>query len=98
MLAPPLPQEAQSESPDFPACQGFAVPAAAADSPAQILTCWLAGYSYAPTPAIAVSESVKVVQGNRHFDVHDVDSLGKTNAPSPEAMVSLAKSVLAELH
>jgi hypothetical protein len=49
-------------------------------------------------PGIAISKSVEVVQENRHFDVHYVDSLGKASATSQDALVSLAKDVLPHAH
>lgn len=49
-------------------------------------------------PGVAISASVEVVQGNRHFDVHYVDSEGKAAAPSQDALVSLAKTVLTHAH
>jgi hypothetical protein len=46
------------------------------------------------SPAIAVSETVEAVKGQRHFDVQYVDAEGKAGAPSKDAMVALARAVL----
>lgn len=47
---------------------------------------------------VTVSESVEVVSGKRHFDVHYVEALGKGVGPSRETMASLARTVLAHIH
>jgi len=46
-------------------------------------------------PVIHISESVEVVKGKRHFDVHYIEAITKTSGPSKNAMVSLAGTVLA---
>jgi hypothetical protein len=46
---------------------------------------------------ISVSESVEVVKGQQHFDLHYVDAIAKTAGPSKDAMVSLARKVVAHV-
>lgn len=46
-------------------------------------------------PPVDISESVEVVKGKRHFDVHYVDARPKASGPSKNTMVSLAGTVLA---
>lgn len=50
------------------------------------------------SPAIHVSESVEVVKDKRHFDLHYVDVLTNGGGPPKDAMVSLARTVLAHTH
>lgn len=49
------------------------------------------------SPVITVSESVEVVKGKQHFDVHYVDATPKAAAPSKSTMESLARTVLTHL-
>ena len=49
------------------------------------------------SPAISVSESVEVVKGKRHFDLHYVDATAKAGGPSKDSIVSLARTVLGQL-
>lgn len=46
-------------------------------------------------PIITASEVVEVVKGKRHFDVHYVVAATKASPASKDAMVSLARTVLA---
>ena len=46
------------------------------------------------TPVISVSESVEVVKGKQHFDLHYVDATPKATGPSKDTMMSLARTVL----
>ena len=49
------------------------------------------------SPVITVSESVEVVKGKQHFDVHYVDATPKAAAPSQATMESLARTVITHL-
>lgn len=48
-------------------------------------------------PAISVSESVEVVQGKQHFELHYVDAGAKASAPPKDSLVSLARAVAAHV-
>lgn len=54
-------------------------------------------YREESSPAVSVSESVEVVRGKRHFDLHYVDSTPKAGGPSKDSIVSLARTVLGHM-